>query len=90
VLLYWQDIISPQIKEGKKVLVSASGNSLRSLVKIIDDSISNEEITEFNIPTGIPLVYELNEDLKSINRSFLATDEELDAAINEVKNQGKK
>ncbi|NMB57472.1 2,3-diphosphoglycerate-dependent phosphoglycerate mutase [Candidatus Beckwithbacteria bacterium] len=90
VLSYWIEEIAPKIKEGKKILISASGNSLRALVKIIDKSISNESITEFNIPTGIPLIYELDENLEAASHRFLASDEELEAAINEIKNQGKK
>jgi len=89
VLPYWQEKIVPVIKSGNKVLVSASGNSLRALVKIIDESLSNEEITDFTIPTGFPLVYELDENLKATGSRFLGTDEELKAAIDEVKNQGK-
>jgi len=90
VFPYWQEKIVPEIKTGKKMLVSASGNSLRALVKIIDDAITNEAITEFTIPTGFPLVYELDENLKAISSKFLGTDEEIQAAIEEVKNQGKK
>ena len=90
VLPYWQENIVPQIKAGKKILVSASGNSLRALVKIMDDSITNEAITEFTIPTGFPLVYELDENMKATGSRFLGTDEEVKAAIEEVKNQGKK
>jgi len=89
VLPYWQEKIVPEIKSGKKVLVSASGNSLRALVEIIDESVSNEAITDFTIPTGFPLVYELDENMKAISSRFLGTDEELKAAIEEVKNQGK-
>ncbi len=89
VLPYWQNEIVPSIKAGKKVLVSASGNSLRALVKIMDASITEEVITDFTIPTGFPLVYELDDEIKAISSHFLGSDEELKAAIDEVKNQGK-
>lgn len=85
---YWQKEIVPALKHGKKVLVSASGNSLRALVKYIGNMPENE-IVGFNIPTGIPLVYELDDDLKPIKRYFLASEEELEAAMNVVKSQGK-
>jgi 2,3-bisphosphoglycerate-dependent phosphoglycerate mutase len=90
VLPYWQETIAPQVKLGKKILISASGNSLRAVVKIIDNSISNEAITDFTIPTGLPLVYELDEELKPLKYFYLASDAELQEAIDEVKNQGKK
>ena len=88
VIPYWQKEILPALKHGKKILVSASGNSLRALVKYIDNMPDNK-IVEFNIPTGIPLVYELDDKLKPVKRYFLASDEELEAAINVVKAQGK-
>ncbi len=61
MLPYWHSTIAPTVKTGQSVLIAAHGNSLRSLVKYLDD-ISEEEITELNIPTGIPLVYELDDD----------------------------
>ena len=70
VLPYWKDKIVPELKAGKKVLISASGNSLRALVKIIDD-IPNEEIVHFNIPTGVPLVYELDKNFKAVKHYIL-------------------
>ena len=85
---YWKKEIVPALKQGKKVLVSASGNSLRALVKYLDNMPDNE-IVGFNIPTGIPIVYELDGNLKPIKRYFLASDEELEAAMNTVKAQGK-
>ncbi len=88
VLPFWKDEISAAIKEGKKALVSASGNSLRSLVKIIDN-VSGKDIVSFNIPTGVPLVYELDGNMKPIRHYFLGDEEEIQRRINEVKSQGK-
>lgn len=73
---------------GKNVLVVAHGNSLRSIVKHIDN-VSEEEIVGINIPTAVPLVYEFDENLKPINNFYLADPEELKAKMNAVKNQGK-
>ncbi len=87
-LPYWHDVIIPSIKEGKRVLVAAHGNSLRALVKYLDN-ISDEAITELNIPTGMPLVYELNRDLQAINRYYLGDPEEVKKAMEAVANQGK-
>lgn len=70
VLPYWNEEIVPEIKEGKSIIVAAHGNSLRALVKYLDN-LSNEEVTNINIPTGIPLVYELDEDLKPITHYYL-------------------
>jgi 2,3-bisphosphoglycerate-dependent phosphoglycerate mutase len=69
-LPYWHDTITPSIKAGKRVVVAAHGNSLRALVKYLDD-IDEQTIVELNIPTGIPLVYELGEDLKAIRHYYL-------------------
>jgi 2,3-bisphosphoglycerate-dependent phosphoglycerate mutase len=69
-LPYWHKTIVPDLKAGKKVLIAAHGNSLRALVKYLDN-ISDEEIVELNIPTGIPLVYELDDDLKPIRHYYL-------------------
>ena len=85
---YWKERIVPALKQGKKVLVSASGNSLRALVKYIDN-IPNEEIVSFNIPTGIPLVYELDNNLKPIMHYFLGDPKEIEARIKAVAEQGK-
>jgi len=82
------DTITPVIKSGKRVLIAAHGNSLRALVKHLDN-ISNEEITELNIPTGIPLVYELDDNLKPIKHYYLASEEDVKKAQEAVKNQGK-
>lgn len=88
VVPYWNQSIAPEIKSGKKVIVAASGNSLRALVKYLDN-MSETEIVEFNMPTGIPLVYELDNDLKPIKKYFLAADDVLKQALDSVVNQGK-
>jgi 2,3-bisphosphoglycerate-dependent phosphoglycerate mutase len=85
---YWEKVILPAVLAGKSVLVSASGNSLRAVVKIVED-MPDSEIVEFNMPTGIPMVYELDDSGKPLKRYFLASAEELDSALNKVKNQGK-
>jgi 2,3-bisphosphoglycerate-dependent phosphoglycerate mutase len=69
-LPYWQSTIAPEIKAGKRVLIAAHGNSLRALVKYLD-KVSDQDIVELNIPTGIPLVYLLNEDLKPLQKYYL-------------------
>lgn len=69
-LPYWQQSIAPEIKAGKKIIISAHGNTLRALVKYLDN-ISDEEIPNLNIPTGVPLVYELDENLKPVKHYFL-------------------
>jgi len=88
-LPYWHDTIAPAIKIGKKVIIAAHGNSLRALVKYLDN-VSESEITELNIPTGVPLVYELDADLKPIKHYYLGDQEAINAAINAVANQTKK
>ncbi len=88
VIEYWNEMLALQIKDGKRLLIAAHGNSLRALVKYLD-GISDEEITKINIPTGIPLVYELDEKLKPMRHYYLATEEELASAIDSVANQGK-
>ena len=88
VMPYWEDSIKPELKAGKRVLVSASGNSLRALVKIVDN-ISNEEIVHFNIPTGVPLVYELDKDFKAMKHYFLGDPEEIRKKMEAVAAQGK-
>lgn len=88
-LPYWKDTISPTIKSGKSVIIAAHGNSLRALVKYLDN-ISDEEIPGLNIPTGVPLVYELDEDLKPIKHYYLGDQEAINNAINAVANQAKK
>jgi len=88
VLPYWHETIVPTIKSGKNVLISAHGNSLRALVKYLDD-VPEEKIVKLNIPTGIPLIYELDDDLKPINHYYLGDIEELEKAIKAVEDQGK-
>jgi len=88
-LPYWTDIIAPDIKAGKKVLIAAHGNSLRALVMHLDN-ISEEEIVKLNIPTGIPLVYELDANLKPIKHYYLGDQEAIKKAADAVANQGKK
>jgi 2,3-bisphosphoglycerate-dependent phosphoglycerate mutase len=86
VIPYWNDTILPDIKAGKRVLISAHGNSLRALVKYLD-GLSDEAITEMNIPTGIPLIYEFDEDLRVLTRYYLADEESVKAAQEEVAKQ---
>jgi len=88
VLPAWHELIVPQIKAGKRVLITAHGNSLRALVKYLDN-VSENDIVELNIPTGIPLVYELDADLKPIKHYYLADEETVKAATAAVANQGK-
>lgn len=88
VLPCWNDVIAPDLRAGKNVLISAHGNSLRALVKMLDD-VSDDEITGFNIPTGIPLAYELDDNLKPISRKFLGDPEEVAKAAAAVAAQGK-
>lgn len=89
VLPFWFDQIVPAIKCGKRVVIAAHGNSLRALVKFIDN-ISDKDIIDLNIPTGIPLVYELDADLKPLKHYYLADDATVAAAIGRVADQGKK
>ncbi len=84
----WNDEISPLVKEGKKVVIVAHGNSLRALVKHLDN-VSEEEIVSLNIPTGVPLVYELDDDLKPITHYYLGDQEAIKKAMDAVANQGK-
>jgi len=87
-LPYWHETIAPTVKSGQRVLVAAHGNSLRALVKFLDN-ISDEEIVGLNIPTGMPLVYELDDDLKPIKSEYLGDPEKVEAAMAAVANQGK-
>ena len=86
-LPYWQDVIEPSIRGGNRVLISAHGNSLRALVKYLDHA-PDEEITRLNIPTGVPLVYELDEKLSPIRHYYLGDPEEIRRATETVANQG--
>ena len=87
VLPFWESDITPAIKSGKRVLISAHGNSIRALVKYLDN-IPEDEIVELNIPTGIPLVYELDSSLKPLRHYYLGDEEKIKAAMNEVAKQG--
>ena len=84
----WEDEIAPQLKAGKNVLIAAHGNSLRALVKMID-GVSDEEITGFNIPTGVPILYDLDDDLSPKSREFLGDPEVVAKAAAAVAAQGK-
>ncbi len=85
---YGVDTISPTVKAGKRVIIAAHGNSLRALVKYLDN-IPDEEIVELNIPTGVPLVYELDENLRPITHYYLGDPEEIRKAQEAVARQGK-
>ncbi|MEZ5353664.1 MAG: 2,3-diphosphoglycerate-dependent phosphoglycerate mutase [Bryobacteraceae bacterium] len=89
VVPYWEQHIAPEIRAGKRVIVAAHGNSLRALVKYLDH-ISDADIVELNIPTGMPLVYELDDNLKATNRYYLGDPEKVKAAMEAVAAQGKK
>ena len=88
VMPYWNSEIVPAIKAGKKILIAAHGNSLRAIVKYLD-KISDEKIPHLNIPTGFPLVYELDEELKPIKHYYLGDTEAIEKAQKAVANQGK-
>jgi len=88
VVPYWESRIAPDIKGGKKVLIVAHGNSLRALVKYLDN-LSDDQIVELNIPTGVPLVYQLNEDLRPLSKLYLGDQEAVRAKAQAVANQGK-
>ncbi|CAL7937699.1 unnamed protein product [Xylocopa violacea] len=88
-LPYWNDIIIPQLKEGKKIIIAAHGNSLRGVVKHLDQ-MSNDQIMGLNLPTGIPFVYELDENFKPVvSMKFLGDEETVKAAMAAVAAQGK-
>jgi 2,3-bisphosphoglycerate-dependent phosphoglycerate mutase len=87
-LPYWHETIAPAVHSGKRVIIAAHGNSLRALIKYLDD-ISDAEIVELNIPTGQPLVYELDDDLKPIRHYYLGDPEAIKAALRAVASQGK-
>jgi 2,3-bisphosphoglycerate-dependent phosphoglycerate mutase len=88
-LPYWHETVAPTLKSGKRVIIAAHGNSLRALVKYLDN-IPDEEIVGLNIPTGVPLVYELDDNLKPIKHYYLGNQEEIEKAIASVANQAKK
>jgi 2,3-bisphosphoglycerate-dependent phosphoglycerate mutase len=85
----WHETIAPAIQRGERVLIAAHGNSLRALVKYLD-GVSEEDIVEMNIPTGMPLAYELDDDLKPLDRYYLGDPEKVKAAMEAVAAQGKK
>ncbi|MFH1190613.1 MAG: 2,3-diphosphoglycerate-dependent phosphoglycerate mutase [Candidatus Omnitrophota bacterium] len=87
-LPYWHEVIAPVVKSGKRLIIAAHGNSLRALVKYLDN-ISDEEIVNLNIPTGMPLVYELEDNLKPIKSYYLGDPEAVKKAMEAVANQGK-
>lgn len=88
VIPYWQDVLVPAMRAGKRPLVVAHGNSLRALVKYLDD-MTPEAILGLNIPTGIPIVYELDDNFRPISRNFLGDPDEVAALMEAVANQGK-
>jgi len=88
VVPYWETNIAPAIRSGKRVIVAAHGNSLRALVKYLD-GISDEKIVGLNIPTAVPLVYELDEQLKPLKHYYLGDAAEIEKSIASVAAQGK-
>ncbi|NTU75553.1 MAG: 2,3-bisphosphoglycerate-dependent phosphoglycerate mutase, partial [Anaerolineaceae bacterium] len=87
-LPFWFDTVAPTIKSGKRVIIAAHGNSLRALVKYLDN-IPDDAIVGLNIPTGVPLVYELDDDLKPIRHYYLGDQDAVAKAMQAVANQGK-
>ncbi len=88
VVPYWNNVIAPQVKAGKSVAIAAHGNSLRALMKYLDN-VGDEEIVNVNVPTAAPLVYELTDDLKPIRNYYLGDPAEIEKAMKAVANQGK-
>ena len=89
VVPFYNEVILPEMKAGKRVIIAAHGNSLRALVKYLDN-MSNDEIISVNIPTGVPLVYEFDENFNVVDHYYLGDQEQLKAAMEAVANQGKK
>ena len=87
-LPYWHETIAPTLRSGRRVLIAAHGNSLRALIKYLDD-ISEQEIIKLNIPTAQPLVYELDAELRPIRHDYLADEATIRAAMQAVANQGR-
>ncbi len=87
-LPYWNEIVTPQIHAGHNIIIVAHGNSLRALVKHLDN-ISDQEILNYNIPTGVPLIYELDDDLKPLRNYYLGNTAGVKEAMSAVANQGK-
>jgi 2,3-bisphosphoglycerate-dependent phosphoglycerate mutase len=88
-LPYWHERVAPAVKSGQRALIVAHGNSLRALVKYLDD-VSDEEIVGLNIPTGVPLVYELDEELRPLGHRYLGDPDEIAARAKAVADQAKK
>jgi 2,3-bisphosphoglycerate-dependent phosphoglycerate mutase len=88
VLPYWHDQMVPDLRSGKSILVAAHGNSLRALIKYLDD-MSDEAVLKLNIPTGLPIAYELDDNLRPISKKYLCEPERLEKLMAEVANQGK-
>lgn len=88
VIPFWEEEVKSNIKKGKKIILAASGNSLRALVKYLDN-LTEEEVLNLNIPTAIPLVYEFDKNLKPTKHYYLASPKKLKEAIDKVKKQGK-
>ena len=86
---YFEEVIKPQMLAGKRVLIAAHGNSLRALVKYFD-GMTDDEIMGVNIPTGVPLVYEFDDDFNVVSKAYLGDQSELEAKMNAVKNQATK
>jgi 2,3-bisphosphoglycerate-dependent phosphoglycerate mutase len=87
LLPFWYDTIAPSLREGSRVLVAAHGNSIRAIVKYLDD-VSDADIVGLNIPTGVPLVYELDDDLHPLGHRYLGDAEQVAAAAAAVAAQG--
>ena len=87
VLPSWLDVIAPSIRSGKQVLIAAHGNSLRALVKYLEN-VPDDKIVDLNIPTGVPMVQELDENLKSIRHYYLGDAAQIEAAVNKAKSTG--
>lgn len=87
-LPYWHETVAPVVRSGKRVIIAAHGNSLRALVKYLDN-IPDDKIVGVNIPTGLPLVYELTDDLKPLRSYYIGDPEEVKKAMEAVANQGK-
>jgi 2,3-bisphosphoglycerate-dependent phosphoglycerate mutase len=85
---YWEAVVAPAVREGRRVLITAHGNSLRALIKYLDN-ISDRDIVGLNIPTGAPLIYELDDDLRPIRHYYLGDQEAVQRAAAAVANQGK-
>ncbi|AKJ41934.1 2,3-diphosphoglycerate-dependent phosphoglycerate mutase [Pragia fontium] len=88
VIPYWSDIIKPRIASGERVIIAAHGNSIRALVKYLDN-MDEDEVLELNIPTGVPLVYEFDENMNPIKHYYLGNADEIAAKAAAVANQGK-